>query len=169
MRIRRLSLCRVWGNQRATAGKIVETMSEIYITGQIRVLLADDHQVVRVGIKRLLSRARDIEVVGETSNGADALRLVHDLAPDVLLLDMEMPGMSGLEVARKLKEEKSSVRVLVLSGYEDRQYIQSVLAAGAYGYITKGDHPESITHAIRQVALGMSGLFSPRIRDKVPV
>lgn len=124
---------------------------------QIRVALADDHAVVRVGIRRLLSKTADICVVGESENGLEALNLVRKYHPDVLLLDMEMPLMNGLEVTERLHKEGSPVRVLILSGYDDTQYVRMVLSAGACGYLSKGENPEAILTAIRSVAKGRSG------------
>jgi DNA-binding NarL/FixJ family response regulator len=135
--------------------------------GQIRVVLADDHAVVRVGIRRLLSKTEDIYVVAEVDNGLDAIEAVRRYKPDVLLLDMEMPVMNGIEVAKRLHELNSPVRVLVLSGYEDSQYIRLVIAAGACGYITKGENPDVILRAIRAVAGGVTGWVSPQVLTRL--
>jgi len=118
----------------------------------IRVILADDHPVMRMGIRNLLSRSKDIQVIAEAGNGVEALRLVDELKPDVLLLDMEMPVMDGVEVARRLRSSKSAVKILVLSAYNDRQYILSVLEQGAAGYLTKDEAPDTIVEAVRSVA-----------------
>jgi len=123
----------------------------------IRVLLADDHAGVRRSIRRILESAADIEVVGEAGNGCEALRLVEDLEPDVLLLDMEMPGMKGVEVARRLRAAASTVCILVLSAYDDRQYIQGMLAIGAAGYLTKDELPSVLVQAMRRVTRGEHG------------
>ncbi len=129
---------------------------------KIRVLLADDHPIVRRGICSLLLTAPDIQVVGEAKSGQEALNLVSDLAPDVLLLDMEMPGMSGVDVAKQLKTARSEVRVLALSAYDDGQYVRNLLASGAAGYITKEEAPEMIIEAVRGVARGEEGWLSRR-------
>jgi DNA-binding NarL/FixJ family response regulator len=89
----------------------------------IRVVLADDHAVMRIGIRNLLSRSPDIEVVGEGSNGLEAIELVNKFKPDVLVLDMEMPIMDGVEAARRLRESQSPVKILALSSYNDKYYI----------------------------------------------
>jgi DNA-binding NarL/FixJ family response regulator len=133
----------------------------------IRVVLADDHPLMRLGIRKMLSRTGDIEVVGEASNGYEALEMVSTLEPDVLLLDMEMPGMKGYEVAQELEASGSPVPILVLSAYEDRQYILGVLASGAAGYLTKEELPETIVKAVRGVARGEQGWVSKRIAHRI--
>ena len=129
---------------------------------EIRVILADDHPVVRTGIRTLLQQADDIVVVAETGNGNEVFKLVEQLAPDVLLLDMEMPGLSGVEVAMRLKELSAPVRVLALSAYDDEEYIRNLLLHGAAGYLTKEEAIESIIDAVRGVARGEQGWFSRR-------
>jgi DNA-binding NarL/FixJ family response regulator len=120
----------------------------------IRVLVADDHQVMRQAVRKLLSQRADIQVVGESENGREALKLVEELKPDILLLDMDMPVMDGVEVARRLRKTKSPVRILVLSGYDDQSYIRLVLEQGVCGYLTKEEAPGKIIDVIRQVARG---------------
>lgn len=128
-----------------------------------RVVLADDHPAVRAGIRKLLDKTSDIQVVGEANSGHEALRLVEDLDPDVLLLDMEMPGLKGVEVARKLQVAGSPVRILVLSGYDDKQYVSSMLANGASGYLIKEEAPQMLVEAVRGVARGEQGWVSRRV------
>jgi DNA-binding NarL/FixJ family response regulator len=134
---------------------------------KIRVLLADDHPVVRTGIRSLLQMANDITIVAEAKSGVDTLTLVEQLQPDVLLLDMEMPGLSGVEVAKKLKLMNSPVRVLALSAYDDTQYVRNLLASGAAGYLTKEEAPEMIIDAVRGVARGEEGWLSRRAVAKM--
>jgi len=133
----------------------------------IRIVLADDHPVVRSGIRTLLEKAADFVVVGEAGNGADALDLVEQLAPDVLLLDMEMPGLAGLDVARRLHASGAPVRVLALSAHDDEQYIFGLLDHGASGYLTKDEAPSTIIEAIRGVAQGEDGWISRRVAGKL--
>jgi DNA-binding NarL/FixJ family response regulator len=133
----------------------------------IRVVLADDHLLMRTGIKNMLNRAEGIEVIGEAENGYQALDLAYSLEPDVLLLDMEMPGLKGVEVAQELEASGSTIPVLVLSAYEDKQFILGVLATGAAGYLTKEEVPENIIKAVRGVARGESGWVSTRIADRI--
>ena len=128
----------------------------------IRVVLTDDHPVVRSGIRQLLEKTADIVVVGEASDGTEALRLVSELLPDVLLLDMEMPGETGVQVAHQLQVAGSPVRILALSAYDDEQYIVGLLASGAAGYLTKEQALETIAEAVRGVAHGEDGWLSRR-------
>lgn len=132
-----------------------------------RVILADDHAIVRAGIRHILQRTPDIQVMGEASTGTEAIQLVNQLVPDVLLLDIEMPGLNGIEVARKLNATNLPVRILVLSTYDDRQYITEILSHGAAGYLTKDEAPESIVEAIRSIARGEKGWVSERVRTKL--
>jgi DNA-binding NarL/FixJ family response regulator len=129
----------------------------------IRVVLADDHPLAREGVRNLLEKAVGIQVIGEAGDGDETLRLVEELAPDVLVLDMEMPNLKGVEVARQLQAAGSSVRVLALSAYDDQEYIKGLLASGAAGYLTKGELPETIVEAVRGVARGEQGWVSRQI------
>ncbi len=117
----------------------------------ISVLIADDHKLMRVGIQKFLGQFKDIQVVGEASNGIEALEMVEKLNPDVLLLDMQMPGKDGVEVARSLTEAGSAVRCIAFSAYDDKYYVLGLLETGAAGYILKDDDPCTIIEAIRQV------------------
>jgi DNA-binding NarL/FixJ family response regulator len=130
---------------------------------KIRVIVADDHPVAREGLRNLLKQAVDIEVVAEANNGTEVLSLVEELTPEVLLLDMEMPGLTGIEVASRLQAIKSPVRILVLSAHNDKEYIQGLLASGAAGYLTKEEVPQTIVEAVRGVARGEQGWVSRQI------
>jgi len=111
----------------------------------------------------MLGRSPKVEVVGEAGNGKDALELANDLNPDVLLLDVEMPGMKGYEVARKLKDSGSSARVLALSSYNEKRYILSMLTNGAVGYLTKDDASQYLLNAVLEIAAGSKGWISPNV------
>jgi len=129
---------------------------------KIRVLMIDDHPIVRSGIRMLLEKAGNIEVVGEAERGNDAVNLVKRLKPDVLLLDMEMPGKTGVEVARELEAAELPVRVLALSAHDDEEYIMNLLGNGAAGYLTKEEALDTIVDAIHGVANGEEGWLSRR-------
>jgi DNA-binding NarL/FixJ family response regulator len=131
------------------------------------VLIVDDHPVVRAGIRNLLEKAPDIIVSGEASNGTEALTLLKTNLPDVLLLDMEMPGMSGNEVAQAIQKEGLSVRILAFSAYDDKQYIQELLSNGAAGYLVKEEVPEKLVDAVRGVARGEKGWVSRRVAAQI--
>lgn len=134
--------------------------------GPIYVVLADDHPLFRAGVRSLLDAAEGIEVVAEASGGAEALEHVREHAPDVLLLDMEMPGMTGVEVARRLRATGSEVRILVLSAYDDDEYVAELLANGASGYLIKDETPERIVAAVRGAARGRDGLLSKEVAQR---
>jgi two-component system response regulator NreC len=122
----------------------------------IRVVVVDDHAVVRSGIKLLLDSHDDIEVVGEAGNAKDAVFRVRELSPDVVLLDLIMPGESGIEVLPKLLKEASEAKVLVLSMQDDPSYVREAFAAGASGYVLKEAADEEVVTAVREIAGGGS-------------
>lgn len=130
---------------------------------KIRIMLADDHPVTRAGLRKFLNKATDIEVVAEAADGNQALELARQLVPDVLLLDIELPGLKGMEVARELQAIGSPTRILVLSTYDDKQFIFGLLGNGAAGYLTKEEVPETIVEAVRGVARGEKGWVSRRV------
>jgi DNA-binding NarL/FixJ family response regulator len=130
----------------------------------IKVLLADDHPPLRAGMRARLEQEADITVIGEASNGREALSLAKALQPHLLVLDMEMPEMTGLEVATKLKDDGEVIRVLVLSAYEDPEYITKLLESGAVaGYLTKSESLETIVAAVRGVSKGEEGWLSREV------
>jgi DNA-binding NarL/FixJ family response regulator len=136
---------------------------------EIRVLVVDDHPIVRSGILRLLSPVPDIHVIGEAGNGQDAIRLVQELHPDVMLLDMQLPDMYGSEVAKKLRSDRQPVNILALSAYDDKQFVLELLASGADGYLIKDEAESMIVDAIRGVARGERGWFSRKISAQLPI
>jgi DNA-binding NarL/FixJ family response regulator len=123
----------------------------------------DDHPVVRTGIRKLLEKADDIQVVGEAGCGHEALRLVRELVPDILILDMELPDIKGYEVIQQMEQAGSSTRVLVLSAYDRQHYVQKILASGASGYLIKDEMSEMILDAVHGIARGEQGWFSRKI------
>lgn len=120
----------------------------------IRLLLADDHAVVRSGLRLLLEAQPDMVIIGEAENGADAIRRTVELKPDVVLMDIEMPGMNGIEATRRIKAESPRTAVLALTMYEDDQYFFEMLRAGAAGYVPKRAAPDELASAIRAVSRG---------------
>jgi DNA-binding NarL/FixJ family response regulator len=133
----------------------------------IRVLIADDHPVVRQGIRNLIDSAIGMKVIGEANNGPMALQMIEELQPDLVLLDMEMPDLSGVEVIQRLKEAEVPVRVLGLSSYDDIEFITQLLSFGASGYLLKDEVPDSIVEAVRGVARGETGWVSRRVAAKL--
>ncbi|HEY5903302.1 MAG TPA: response regulator transcription factor [Anaerolineales bacterium] len=133
----------------------------------IRVLIVDDHPIVCKGIHTLLDSAVEISVVGEAYSGAEALQAVESAKPDVMLLDMELSDMSGVEVIRRLNETHTAPRVLGLSSYDDREFISQLLSNGASGYLLKDEVPQQIIEAIRGVARGETGWVSRKVAAKL--
>jgi DNA-binding NarL/FixJ family response regulator len=132
----------------------------------IRVLLADDHVVVRAGIRQFLEQDSEIQIVAEASNGQEACELVEKLAPDVAVLDIQMPKMSGIEVTRWIRARRLAVGVLVLTAYDDEPYIQAVLKAGANGYVLKSAEPGEIIQGVVDVFNGKS-VLDPLLTQKL--
>lgn len=118
------------------------------------VLLVDDHAVVREGYRRLLERAGDIEVVAEAQDGEEAYRLFCETSPDVVIMDVTLPGMSGIEATRRIVAREPSARILAFSMHEDAVFASRALQAGARGYITKSSAPELLVEALRTIATG---------------
>ncbi|MHB8136390.1 MAG: response regulator transcription factor [Anaerolineaceae bacterium] len=126
----------------------------------IRVILADDHAVVRAGIRLFLEQAGDIEVIGEASDGEQAVKMIEKLVPDVAVLDIQMPKATGIEVTREIRAKRLPIGVLILTSYDDDPYITAVLKTGANGYVLKTSTPEEIIIAVRDVHQGKSVLDS---------
>jgi DNA-binding NarL/FixJ family response regulator len=124
----------------------------------IRVLLADDHVVVRAGIRQFLEQSPDIQVIAEASNGQEACELLEKNKPDVAVLDIQMPIMSGIEVTRWIRSNRLSIGILVLTAYDDEPFVQAVLQAGANGYVLKTAEPQEIVDAVKDVFHGKSVL-----------
>jgi DNA-binding NarL/FixJ family response regulator len=120
----------------------------------IRIVLADDHTILREGLKQLLSAAGDLQVSGEAQNGQEVMERVRSLEFDLLLLDMSMPGKSGIELIKQVHAERPKLRILVLSMHEEHQYAVRAIRAGASGYMTKESASRQLVEAIRKVAAG---------------
>ncbi len=119
-----------------------------------RVLLVDDHQIVRVGLTRLLEAEAEFEVVGTAGDGVDALRLVGETHPDVVLMDLSMPGMDGVDATRAIVASGSAAKVVVLTSFSDRERILAALDAGAVGYLLKDAEPDDLLRGVRAAARG---------------
>lgn len=135
-------------------------------SSKIRILLADDHSVVRHGFRRILEGQADMEVVGEASDGRQAVELATKLAPDVLVMDVTMPQFNGIEAARQLAKSCPRLRVLALSMQKDGVYVREMLRAGARGYLLKESTEADLLAAVRAVAAGKAWL-SPEVSDAV--
>jgi DNA-binding NarL/FixJ family response regulator len=121
---------------------------------KIRIVLADDHVILRQGTRQLLENESDMEVVGEASNGAEAVELVEKFKPDIVIIDVAMPVMNGIEATKKIKEILPGIKILVLTGYDYDEYIFSLLEMGAAGYLLKDVSGDELVGAIRAVYLG---------------
>ena len=132
----------------------------------IRVVLADDHTIVRTGLKEILAAIEDIEVVGEATNGHEVMARVRALDFDVRVLDMSMPGRSGIELIKQVRREKARLRILVLSMHSEEQYAVRALKAGASGYLTKESAADELVAAIRRIA-GGGAYVSPETAERL--
>jgi NarL family two-component system response regulator LiaR len=126
--------------------------------GKIRIVIADDHAVVREGTRALLEREADMDMVGEASDGEEACRLIEDLKPDVAIIDIAMPKLSGIEVTRRIKSRLPATSILILTAYDDDEYIFALLEAGAAGYLLKDAPNSELVNAVRSVYSGESVL-----------
>lgn len=133
---------------------------------QIKVLLADDHVVVRQGLRALLMSEEDIEIVGEADNGRQAMQLVKKLMPDVVVMDIAMPVLNGLEATRQITRGAPTTKVLILSSYSDDEYVQQLTEAGAAGYLVKQTAANELVKAIREAHKG-NAFFSPSIAKRL--
>lgn len=134
---------------------------------QIRVVITDDHPLTREGLRNLLEKEPDIEVVAETDTGEETLSLIETVRPDVLVLDMELPDLNGVEVARQVQANYAEVHILALSAHTDDHYIRGLLAAGAAGYLLKEEATAEIIEAVRGVAGGQKGWLSRKVAARL--
>ena len=124
-----------------------------------RILLADDHTLMRAGIRTLLEKQDDMEVVGEAAEGREALQKVAEFRPDVVLMDIAMPGMDGMEATKRIKSQYPDVQILALTMLEDERYFFQIVQAGALGFLIKGALPDELLSAVRAVAAGNVYLY----------
>ncbi len=123
---------------------------------RISVLIADDHTMLRQGLKQILELECDIEVIAQASNGSEAIQLAKEHRPDVILMDINMPGINGLQAIKQIKDEKLTSKIIVLTIHEDREYLFKTLQMGAEGYVLKDAEPKALVDAIRNVHSGRS-------------
>ena len=133
----------------------------------IKIILVDDHVNVRRGLRNILTQSPQVEVIAEAGNGKEALELAAKLDPDIVLLDVEMPGMKGYEVARRLVDTGSPVRILALSGYDEKRTILGMFSSGAVGYLTKDEAPQQLLKAVDEIAAGRKGWISPKVAERL--
>lgn len=138
------------------------------MNGPIQVVLADDHSLVRDTLADWLNRLPDIRVVGVCGSADEALEIARTSAPDVVVLDIDMPGQFAFEAARRLQRERANVRVIFLSAFSNDRYVEQALASRAAGYLTKGEPPQEVARAIRNVHSGRT-CFSPEIQSRIVV
>jgi len=131
-----------------------------------RILIADDQTITRSGLQSLLAAAENIEIVGEARNGEEAIELAVSLQPDVILMDLRMPGINGIEATRRIHRTSPHISILVLTVFEDDTSVFPAIRAGARGYLLKNTEPDELLRAIRTVAAG-GAIFSPGIAQKV--
>jgi len=132
----------------------------------IRVLVADDHPMFRDGLRALVASVSDVEMVGEAATGEEAIALADELQPDVILMDIQMPGVNGIEATRSILQASPHIGVIVLTMFEDNDSVFAAMRAGARGYLLKGADQDEILRAIRAVASG-EALFSPAIAQRL--
>ncbi|MDH5445628.1 MAG: response regulator [Gammaproteobacteria bacterium] len=132
----------------------------------IKIMLVDDHDLVRTGVRRLLEDNPDLEIVGEASSGEEAITLVKELSPDIVLMDLNMPGVGGLEATKKIKHLTPKVRIIIVTMVDDIMFPQRLLKAGASGYLTKGASADEIMRAIRD-AMVNKRFISPDLAMKM--
>jgi two-component system, NarL family, nitrate/nitrite response regulator NarL len=130
----------------------------------ITVLLVDDHIIVRKGIGALLRKETSFQIVGEASNGEEGLALVRELQPGVMVLDIVMPGIDGLEVLRRMQESQLPTRVVILTGYSNEEYVLDAFKNGAYGYVMKEDFVDHLIRAVKNAASG-NYYISPSVKN----
>src|SRR4051812_38308498 len=131
-----------------------------------KILIADDHSMIRDGVKTLLSKNKDLEVAGEASSGHDAVEKYFELKPDLLILDISMPDMNGMEVAQRILGERPDAKIIILSMYDDEDYISRCMEHGVKGYVVKNETSEELDYAVKTVLKGQS-YFSSQVQQAI--
>jgi DNA-binding NarL/FixJ family response regulator len=160
---------RLFGENVMTSVLLPDTIPEVIMTERppsIRVLIVDDHHVVREGLRRMLEMEHDIQVIGEARNGEEAIAKAVSLSPDVIVMDLKMPGMDGITATREIKERLPDVGILVLTLYAE-DFVKQAVEAGVSGYLLKDSDCEQITQAIHQVYKGLCPIAPSLTRDLV--
>lgn len=137
------------------------------MSNKINILIADDHSMLRMGLKQILELEKDITVTAQASNGTEAIKLAKEYLPDVILMDINMPGINGLQAIKEIKQEKLPCKVIVLTIHEDREYLFKTLQMGAEGYVLKDAEPAVLIEAIRNVHGGQSYIQPNMTRELV--
>lgn len=164
--LRYVSCVTVVPPHKSTGGRVISKFASGHTAMSIRVVIVDDHPAIRTGIRSAISKTGDIMVVGEAARGDDALFLIDQLRPDVALLDCRLPGVDGTRVAQLIHARGLETRVLALSAYTDEHYVQSMLLAGATGYLLKEEALDTVIDAIRAVHRG-EVWYSREVMSKV--
>jgi NarL family two-component system response regulator LiaR len=143
-----------------------ETSSQHHQSRKTRVMLADDHPLLRQALRDVLEKQSDFEVIAEASDGEEAVRLATELVPDVVIMDISMPNLNGLEATKQIKERCPKIAVLVLTVHSDSEHILSILQAGAGGYLTKSVYGDEVIHAVRSLVSGET-VLSPSVSQQI--
>jgi NarL family two-component system response regulator LiaR len=146
--------------------RILATGSERRKSRKTRIIIADDHPLLRQALKDALAKSTDFEVIAEASDGEEAVKLATELVPDVVIMDISMPNLNGLEATKQIKEINPGVAVLVLTVHSDSEHIMSILRAGAGGYLTKSVYGDEVTHAVRALVSGET-VLSPAVSQQI--
>jgi len=133
---------------------------------KIRIMLADDHPLLRQALRDVLEKERDFEVIAEANDGEEAVKLASELIPDVVIMDISMPNLNGLEATRQIKAICSTIAILVLTVHSDKEHILSILQAGAGGYLTKSVYGDEVIHTVRALAAGET-VLSPQVSQHI--
>lgn len=134
---------------------------------KLRVLLVDDHEVVRLGIRALLNQSEGFEVVGEASNARESIELTAEIMPDIVLMDIRLPGMSGIEVCEEITQKNKDVKVVMLTSYAEDEMLFAAIRAGASGYLLKQISSEDLIRSLNSVARGDAALLDPMVTQRV--